>query len=327
MDFLLPDTAQPQSQEHLPVHLIRYAVTGAQCRYKKFSEGEYITQVILGNDYSVWSHHFFIRKKIVMHAVTSENIIALHYMMTGNVMAVLHDFGEMNMQEGCYHLLYMPGQVLHDVSFSAGHYHTVHINFHPVHLDVIARQYPMFEPMLSWAAAGIKTCQQHPSAIITAQIRDLVSHVLHNNMKPAERILFVESTIRNLLRLYIQDVAGKEDKQPVPDAQAKLIREVEEYIMNHLDLSLTVDMIARHFAISRSWLQLVSSNVRREGVHQVVRRKRMEAAARLLLETDYPVSKIVAMTSDMTFAAFSATFHAYWGIAPLQFRKNRGRKQ
>jgi AraC-like DNA-binding protein len=327
MDFLLPDNnAALHIQHTLPLHLAKYAIAGAQCRYKQFTQGEYLTQLILGNDYSVWVHYFFIKREVKLFPYTADNIISLHYLIEGNISSILQGFGDIALEKGKYHLFYVPGQVKHEAVFAPGFYHCLHINFHPVYLQHIARQYPLFEPMLSRAVAGIKTGYQHAPAVVTPQVMDIIQQMLHNSLPPAERTLLVESCIRHLLRLYIQELTIGPYYAHITNAQQKLMRYVEEYIDRHLDKDIRVDAIAKQFRISRSWLQQVSKNVTGKGIHGLVKKRRMETAAKLLLETDHPVSTIVVMTSDMTFAAFTAAFREYHGLSPLEYRRLGGQK-
>jgi AraC-like DNA-binding protein len=162
--------------------------------------------------------------------------------------------------------------------------------------------------------------------VITAEINALIQQVLHNSLSPAEKNLFLEASIRNLLRLYLHEFISRNERLLISDPQTRLLKEVASYIESHLDKKLSVDVLASKFNISRSWLQQVSKNHYGKGIHRLVKQMRMEAATRLLLGTDHPVSSIVMMVSDMTFAAFSAAFHEYYGQSPLQYRKNRGQK-
>lgn len=326
MDFLLSNSEERVVEHSLPGHLSKYAISGAQCRYIRFRQGELISQLILGNDYSIWMHHFFIRSTTLLHPYSSENLIALHYMLSGNVAATLEGSGSFAIEEGQCHLFYIPGGIKHSATFHAGNFQSMHVNFHPTHLEMVARQYPSFEPVLSMVTHDIKLGHRQPAAMITAHIRNIIGQMLYSSLRLAERILLLESSIRDLLRLYIQDVTHAGHEYSI-DMQRKLIMRVEEYIVQNLDRAMTVEIIARHFGISRSWLQQVSKNVTGRGIYHIIRTMRMESAARLLAETNHPVGVIVSMVSDMTFAAFTASFHSYYGMTPKQYRKQHGQNR
>lgn len=327
MDFLLPGERKPeQTSDRIPMALARFTVSSAQRHYKKFEEGEILSQVLSGKDYSIWAHHFFITHPITLYPYTNENLLTLHYMIKGNIHVILKGHGKVLLEQGKYHLFYVPGGIKHEAEYFPGHYYSFHINYHPNHLKPFAKQYPVFEPMLSNAEKGLKVGEMNFAATITYETKTIIDDIICNPMQPAERALFLEAKVRDLLRIYVHDFVIRDFRLHITDKQERLLKEVEAYVEAHLDAKLSVDGISQQFNISRSWLQLLCKNKYEKGVHQLVTQKRMEAAARLLLSTKEPVSTIVMLTSDMTFAAFSAAFHQYYHITPLQYRKGGGQK-
>lgn len=325
MDFSLPGKAAfIRTAPTIPRHLNKYKITGAQSRYKLFREGYLLTQVIAGNDYSIWVHYFFIQEPVRLLPSSNADTITLHYMMQGNINSYLEGFGPILLEEGKYHFFYIPGNMEHEARFSPGFYLCFHVDFHPVHFKVIVGQYPVFQPMLAKAERHAKNGSSHEPYGITTNIRRQLYEILHNSLPAMERTLFLDAAIRNLLRLYISDLSAKASHETTIDERLQLLINVEAYIESHLDKSLSVDRIASKFNLSRSRLQYICSDHFKIGIHQLVRKKRMEAAASLLLETRYPVGTIVIMVSDMTFSAFTASFREYYGQPPLEFRKNKG---
>jgi AraC-like DNA-binding protein len=327
MEFRLPAGQRLlQNSDRVPMHLTRFKVHGAQCRYIRFEQGEVLTQLLLGNDFSVWVHYFFITGTVTLYPYTEDNLLLLHYMLKGNIPAILQGYGSIQLEENKYHLFYVPGRRHHEASFGKGNYLSVHINFHPNHIQSIARQYPVFGSILSKAEKGLRNGEQHFAALTGPDIKAIIMEILHNDLDNSEQELFLQSRIRDLLRKYVQELRPRQERMGITVRQERLLKELETYIEANLQKDLTVEHIAAHFKVSRSGLQQLCKTQYDKGIHELVMQKRMEAAATLLLTTKKSISSIAMEVSNLSFSAFSAGFKKYYQIKPLQFRKHNGQK-
>jgi AraC-like DNA-binding protein len=328
MNFEKSDGGKPiRTGNKVPPHLLWLTIPFSQAIYKLYEEGEYLRQVILGLDYSVWIHHWNFKQPVNMDVFSSTDALALNYMIKGNVDCTLTGYGDILLKENKYRLYYVPANIAHRARFKAGTFLCIHINFHPSHFIPIAEQYPFFHPMLEQAQQQIKQGSIQHEATITEYMHTLLDEIIHCELGIGERTLTIESNIRQLLKLYIHDMNGDRKLPPITSSQEQLIKKLEEYIMTHLDEKINVDKLAKQMGVSRSWLQRIVQRKYGKGVHDLVTDKRMNEAARLLLTTKLPVSEIGQRVSTLTFSSFSARFSEYFQQTPSEYRKSGGQKK
>jgi AraC-like DNA-binding protein len=323
MNFLLPHNRKPILESFtVPEHLKVLALLYMQCRYKLFEEGEMLSQLMLGLDYSIWVHYFVITQYIKVHPVTTESILTLHYMRKGNIKCFLKGSGEKILKEGKVILFTFPGQVINDAELIPGVYSFVQINFHPAQLVIIAKQYPIFEPMLSRAEKKVKRGKQLPAVDITGEVINLLYAILNCRLQGIQRTLLLEARIKDLLRVYIRDqVMQDQELKGAGTREDQYLIKVQNHIEKNLGEDLSVERLAKLVFVSKAWLQRICFRTHGKYIHELVIWYRMEEAKRLLLGTNEPVSLIVQQVSNMNFPSFSTAFKRYTGNTPLQFRR------
>ena len=105
-----------------------------------------------------------------------------------------------------------------------------------------------------------------------------------------------------------------------PD-QVTLIREVHEYLVQHLDERLTIELLARQFHVNATTLKSVFKSVYGSSLAAHIREHRMERAAQLLSETSLPVAEIARRVGYDNQSKFSSSFRAEYGMLPREWRK------
>jgi AraC-like DNA-binding protein len=90
-----------------------------------------------------------------------------------------------------------------------------------------------------------------------------------------------------------------------------------------LDQPLKLAEVARAACLSPFHFQRTFRAVFQETPHEYAVRRRLEKAARLLRETDEPVTEVCLTTGFQSLGSFSALFRARFGRSPREFRKIR----
>jgi LacI family transcriptional regulator len=93
------------------------------------------------------------------------------------------------------------------------------------------------------------------------------------------------------------------------------------YIHQHSCNGITVDDIAKHCRVSRSFIERSFSKYLGTPPHEHIVRAKMSRAKQLLTETDYPLSAIAAKIGLSQAAYFSVLFKKEVGQTPGEFRK------
>ena len=99
------------------------------------------------------------------------------------------------------------------------------------------------------------------------------------------------------------------------------LKNVKDYIADHLNDALTVEQIASAFHVSYYYLCHLFKKLTNKTINQFRTEKLLEKAIRLLLETDSKISDIALICGFDNFSYFSEVFIKYVGISPSEFRK------
>lgn len=100
------------------------------------------------------------------------------------------------------------------------------------------------------------------------------------------------------------------------------VRQALEYVMQHYQNVLTLDMLARHVCLSSSrFAHLFRSQMHAAPMHYV-ERYRLERAAEKLLSSNQSIERIARETGFVNAFHFSARFRRHFGQAPSRYRVN-----
>lgn len=94
-----------------------------------------------------------------------------------------------------------------------------------------------------------------------------------------------------------------------------------EYLLSHLDESMTLNEISRAMNTNRNSLSKAFKAELNIGVSTWLRKKRMEKAKELLLNTDLSIQKISSLVGYPDQANFSTTFKTQFNQTPLRIRQ------
>lgn len=98
------------------------------------------------------------------------------------------------------------------------------------------------------------------------------------------------------------------------------IRQAKKYVYEHLDSAITIDSVARHVNISRSYFSSLFKREEGENFIDFVNRAKMEHAYELLCRHDYRVYEVAAMVGIPNETYFSKLFKKHLGITPRQIK-------
>ena len=120
-----------------------------------------------------------------------------------------------------------------------------------------------------------------------------------------------------IFRLYRQD-AGQVQ---TPSAYKQLVVEnALAYIHDHCDREIRVDELAGRAYISGGYFSRIFKEVTGKSVIRAVQEIRMERAAALLKDTNYPVAEIAANAGYNDLKYFYTLFAQHFGMTPGEFR-------
>ena len=104
-------------------------------------------------------------------------------------------------------------------------------------------------------------------------------------------------------------------------SQVEIAKNVKEILTKDLSIRFTAKELARRFGISETALKNYFRIVYGTGYAEYQQIKRMERSARLLQETDDKIVDIAMAVGYATQPKFGAAFKAYYGVTPLEYRR------
>ncbi len=124
--------------------------------------------------------------------------------------------------------------------------------------------------------------------------------------------------LKNLLQLFLYDLhrACRSDAAPVPQR----VREMEQYLAEHLAEVLTVPALAAEFGLSAPHVTALFREFCRTSPMARLNALRMNRAARLLSLYPYSCKEIAELTGFRDALYFSRRFRQFWGMSPRDYR-------
>ncbi len=140
--------------------------------------------------------------------------------------------------------------------------------------------------------------------------------------KPFQRPYFFLKTMELLLYLGNFQFLSNIRRQGYPSEQVEVIREIHEYLLQHMDQRITIDDLSRRYLINPTTLKTVFKAVYGDSLASHMKEHRMERAAVLLTQTDQSISQVAHAVGYESSSRFSAAFREIYQILPLEYRKN-----
>lgn len=101
----------------------------------------------------------------------------------------------------------------------------------------------------------------------------------------------------------------------------KLMSEIEQYVTEHLEMTMQLRDVARVFGFSPNYLGYVFKEATREAFGDFVTRKRMEKARELLKDPKLKIYEVANKVGYHNLTLFSRHFKMSFGLAPVDYRK------
>lgn len=90
---------------------------------------------------------------------------------------------------------------------------------------------------------------------------------------------------------------------------------------------LGIDLLSQELGLSRANLYRKLKAVTELSPTELIRNKRLEVAAKLLLETNYTVSEVAVYTGFNSHAYFTNCFKSFYGYSPSEWVQRHNEKE
>ncbi len=115
-------------------------------------------------------------------------------------------------------------------------------------------------------------------------------------------------------------------KEMIQTAELTELQKLEVYLDEHYTEKLSLCKISNDLGIGRTKLCLLAKNLSGGNtLSHLIAQRRVEAAKRLLLQGNSPISEIAERVGISDYNYFTKVFRSVAGVTPSAFRKNLGR--
>ncbi|MDY6314407.1 MAG: AraC family transcriptional regulator [Clostridia bacterium] len=133
---------------------------------------------------------------------------------------------------------------------------------------------------------------------------------------------FSSEMIRCCIKKLLIQISRTEKTDTKCAENSSAFQEISKFITDNYSSELTLDLLSKRFAISKSHLSRQFKNATGFNLSKYITIVRIKNAQRLLLTTEYPITEVATMCGFNNSSYFAAVFKRIIGISPLKLRKN-----
>lgn len=109
------------------------------------------------------------------------------------------------------------------------------------------------------------------------------------------------------------------------DNQVSTIKQIHDYMIENLSKRITIDELAKQFAMNPTTLKTVFKDVYGTSLAAHIKEHRMEKAAQLLVKSEMSIVEISSQVGYESQSKFSAVFKEFYNQTPVEYRKAKGK--
>lgn len=156
-------------------------------------------------------------------------------------------------------------------------------------------------------------------ALLDTLIRQLLLIAENQNKQDEEYIDALLHTIMLHTERLLQK--QKNNRFTSNSLQLNRIRTCVEYIHQHLQEPLSVQLLAQHLDVSESYFRKIFSDVMGKTVHQFILQTRLNRARELLIHSALTISQIAGNLGFSSQSHLTTQFAKAYEVTPAQYRK------
>lgn len=138
----------------------------------------------------------------------------------------------------------------------------------------------------------------------------------------AYRLIFWKIKVLELLVLLAAGEGCREKRlTEYPAEQVEIIRQIHDRLIGNLSERCSIEELSRQYLMNPTTLKQMFKTIYGTSIAAHIREHRMEAAARLLAQTDMSIADVARQVGYDSQSRFSAAFKAYYRMLPKEYRR------
>ena len=178
-----------------------------------------------------------------------------------------------------------------------------------------------FRPELRLECADIEDCPDFSAWLILRNMRHIENDLMTIVSEMHEQKRFFRETASALLKRILCDMARG---SLIDDAAAKTVERVIGFICEHYPEPITNHDISESVNYHEFYVNRLMQKQTGMTLHRYLVNYRVQSAARLLVTTDEPVSKISELCGFSSDVYFISAFKSRFGTTPSEYRRSKG---
>ena len=196
-----------------------------------------------------------------------------------------------------------------------------------VDLDILTASppYPLAESGITGDLLYEKFCRENGFVSLAGNSKtDAVFSSFYDLPKELETVFWKLKAQELLLQLSRIPCSSKEQLSQYQSRQVELIRTIHDQLISHLDQRITIEDLARRYLLNPTTLKTLFKAVYGNSIASHIKEHRMEAAASMLLQTDWSIAEIAHSVGYENQSKFATAFKEFYQVLPTEYRKFTG---
>lgn len=320
MKYLFPPSLQelivtPQAPPYSSAIMLPYA----EAVFMEGRFGSLLIQETAGNEFNIRLHIFQVSQSTTLSLSVAQPSAVLIYMLQGHASVASHMLEALH-----YYLFYIPPGS-HPVALGPGHHILLHIELSASLPGRLAGKHAEIQEVWDRVRTNHPFCLRQDGFRINARIGEVLNRLLYCCFEEAERALYQQARVLDLLLLYAEDITNASESFPgrynFSEADIRAVLDAEYLQVKSAADALPIKDIARKINLHPRKMQAGFKFLFGRNVHKMSMEARMYKAKVLLIEGRQSLSEIAWETGYCNASSFIRAFKRYVGVTPAVYRK------
>lgn len=267
------------------------------------------------------SFHQYLAEEISFHHPPADHVLEIDHCRIGRVGWNMADGAAVYLGSGdlCLHSLASCAESR--MTLPLGYYEGISVT---MDLHLLAKECPQIPKEAGFRAEAIYQKlggAAQPFGIPAGPKSDALFSVLYD-LPPSLRLPYCKLKAQEIL-LYLCQIDPKQEQglSQYISRQTELVRDVRNFLVEHLDQRFTIEELSRKYLINTSTLKSVFKAVYGQPIASYVKECRIQQAMKLLRETQDSIAEIARKVGYETQGKFTKAFKESVQVLPTEYRR------
>lgn len=267
------------------------------------------------------SLHQYLAEQVQFHHKPKDAVLEINHCRRGRIGWNMHDGAAVYLGAGdlCLHSLASCADS--QMALPLGYYEGIAVT---VDLQELDKSCPNILQEAGFEAKKIyqKFCvEETPFGVPSNSTIDSIFSPLYNLPRHLRIPYYKLKALEALLYLLRLEPGAVKGLNQYGSRQTELVKEIRNFLVQHLDQRFTIEQLARKYLLNTSSLKTVFKTVYGMPIASYVKEYRMQQAMKLLRETDDSIARIAEKVGYETQGKFTKAFKDQTQILPTEYRK------